>query len=113
MDMVRFGKILDIIEEENLVENAATVGNYLQTRLEALADEYEHFSNPRGRGLFCAIDLPDSQTRDAVIKECIKNGLMILGCGQNTVRFRPPLNITQEQIDEGVDILEKAYKAVG
>tara|TARA_R100000908_G_scaffold59748_1_gene36456 strand:- start:57423 stop:58760 length:1338 start_codon:yes stop_codon:yes gene_type:complete len=110
VDMVRFGRILDIIEEENLVENAAEVGNYLQTRLETLADEHEYFTNPRGKGLFCAIDLPDTHSRDAVIKECIHNGLMILSCGPNTVRFRPPLTITNEQIDEGLDILEKAYK---
>lgn len=110
VDMVRFGRILDIIEEENLVGNAAEVGNYLQTRLEALADQHEYFTNPRGKGLFCAIDLPDGHSRDAVIKECINNGLMILSCGPNTVRFRPPLTITAEHIDEGLDILENAYK---
>ncbi|WP_421774020.1 L-lysine 6-transaminase [Gracilimonas sp.] len=110
VDMVRFGRILDVIEEENLVDNAAKVGNYLQTRLEAFADQHEHFTNPRGKGLFCAIDLPDGHSRDAVIKECVNNGLMILSCGPNTVRFRPPLTITQDQIDEGLDILEKAYK---
>ncbi|MEQ8524761.1 MAG: L-lysine 6-transaminase [Gracilimonas sp.] len=110
VDMVRFGRILDIIEEEKLVENASKVGNYLQTRLEALADNHEYFTNPRGKGLFCAIDLPDGHSRDAVIKECVSNGLMILSCGPNTVRFRPPLTITEDQIDEGLDILEKAYK---
>jgi L-lysine 6-transaminase len=112
VDMVRFGRILDIIEEDNLVENAAKVGNYLQTRLETLADNYEYFTNPRGKGLFSAIDLPDGHSRDAVIKECINNGLMILSCGPNTVRFRPPLTITQDQIDEGLEILEKAYKTM-
>jgi L-lysine 6-transaminase len=110
--MVRFGRILDIIEEENLVENAAKVGNYLQVRLEALSDNHEYFTNPRGKGLFCAIDLPDTHSRNAVIKECINNGLMILACGPNTVRFRPPLTITQDQIDEGLEILEKAYKTM-
>lgn len=110
VDMVRFGKILDIIEEDNLVENAATVGNYLQTRLEALSEQYEYLSNPRGKGLFCAIDLPDSHSRDAVISECMNNGLMILSCGTDTVRFRPPLTITTSQIDEGMEILEQAYK---
>lgn len=110
VDMVRFGRILDVIEEDDLVENAAKVGNYLQTRLESMADEHEYFTNPRGKGLFCAIDLPNTHARDLVIKECVNNGLMILSCGPNTVRFRPPLTITQEQIDEGLDILEKAYR---
>lgn len=112
VDMVRFGRILNVIEEESLVDNAAKVGNYLQTRLEALADQYEYFSNPRGKGLFCAIDLPNGHSRDAVIKECVNNGLMILACGPNTVRFRPPLTISKDQIDEGLDILEKAYKTM-
>jgi L-lysine 6-transaminase len=112
VDMVRFGRILNVIEEDNLVENAAKVGNYLQTRLEAFADKHEHLSNPRGKGLFCAIDLPNGKARDSVINECVSNGLMILSCGPNTVRFRPPLTITQDQIDEGLDILENAYKSM-
>lgn len=111
VDMVRFGRILNIIEEENQVENAATVGNYLQTRLEVLADQHEYLTNPRGKGLFCAIDLPDTHSRDAVVKECVNNGMMILGCGPNTIRFRPPLTVKTEHIDEGLDILIKAYKS--
>lgn len=111
VDMVRFGRILNIIEEEGLVENAAHVGNYLQTRLEALAEQHVHISNPRGKGLMCAIDLPDKHSRDAVIKECIDNGLMILGCGPGTIRFRPPLTVTTAHIDEGMDILEKSYRS--
>lgn len=111
VDMVRFGRILDIIEEDNLVSNAAKVGEHLLSKLQKMTDTHEHLSNPRGKGLFCAIDLPDSHSRDAVISHCIENGLMILACGPNTVRFRPPLNITAEQIDEGLDILEKAYKS--
>lgn len=111
VDMFRFGRILDIIEEDNLVENAAKTGNYLQTRLEALADKHEYLTNPRGKGLFCAIDLPDTHSRDAVINECMDNGLMILSCGPNTVRFRPPLTINNDQIDEGLEILEKAYRS--
>ncbi len=112
VDMVRFGRILSVIEEDNLVENAAKVGDYLQKQLVAFSDKHEHFSNPRGKGLFCAIDLPNGQARDTVINECMANGLMILSCGPNTVRFRPPLTITQDQIDEGLDILEKAYKTM-
>lgn len=109
VDMVRFGRILDIIEEDKLVDNAAHVGTYLLSKLVSLAEKHEHLSNARGKGLFCAIDLPDSHSRNAVIQHCIENGLMILACGSNTVRFRPPLTITKEQIDEGLDILEKAY----
>lgn len=110
VDMVRFDRILEVIEEENLVENAAETGAHLQTKLVEWADTSEYLSNPRGKGLFCAIDLPDTHSRDAVIKECLKNNLMILGCGTKSIRFRPPLTINKEQLDEGVDILKKSYK---
>lgn len=112
VDMVRFDRILEVIEEDNLVENAASAGNYLHQQINNWADEYEEVTNPRGKGLFCAIDLPDTKTRDAVRKEALKNHLMILGCGTKTIRFRPPLTIQKEQIDEGMDILKKSLKAV-
>ncbi len=111
VDMVRFGRILNIIEDDNLVENAAEVGVYLLKKLEALAEKYEYLSNARGKGLLCAIDLPDTHSRNAVINECITHGMMILSCGDKTVRFRPPLTVTKEQVDEGLHILESAYKA--
>lgn len=110
VDMVRFGRILQVIEEDKLVENAATVGKHLQEKLIALAENYEHFSNPRGKGLFCAIDLPDTHSRDAVVKECINHQLMILSCGEKTIRFRPPLTVQKEHIDEGLEKMEQAYK---
>ena len=110
VDMVRFGRILSVIDEENLVENAATVGDYLQKKLVAVSEEYEHFTNARGEGLFCAIDLPNAHARDAVIKECLNNKMMILGCGERTIRFRPPLITQNKHIDEGIEILTKSYK---
>ena len=112
VDMVRFGQILNVIEEDNLVENAATVGNYLNRKLISLTEEFEHLSNARGKGMFSAIDLPDTETRNAVIGECMKNGLMILSCGDKTIRFRPPLTVTTDHIDEGLDIIMKSYKAI-
>lgn len=110
VDMVRFDRILEVIEEENLVKNAAETGEYLHERLEKWTTEEEYINNPRGRGLFCAVDLPDTHSRNAVIKECVNNGLMILGCGTKTIRFRPPLTIQKEHIDEGISILKKSYK---
>jgi L-lysine 6-transaminase len=110
VDMVRFGRILEVIERDNLVENTKKAGDYLLTRLEVLSETCEYITNPRGMGLFCAIDLPGTHARDAVVKECIKNGLMILGCGPNTIRFRPPLTIETHQLDEGLHILEQAYR---
>lgn len=111
VDMVRFGRILQVMEEENLVENAASTGAYLQEKLNDLAETFEEVTNPRGKGLMCAVDFPDSDTRKAVIRECFENRLMILGCGTRTIRFRPPLTVGKEHIDEGIEIFENAIKS--
>lgn len=108
VDMVRFGRILQVIEEENLVENAATVGEYLQTNLKELAKEFDCVSNPRGKGLMSAIDFPNTHVRDAVIEECVNNNLLILSCGTKTIRFRPPLTVSKDHIDEGIKIIKES-----
>lgn len=110
VDMVRFGRILQVIEDENLVENAATTGEYLLEKLQELTQKFEHLTNARGKGLFCAVDFPDSHSRDAVINKCFENNLMILSCGPRTMRFRPPLTVSKEHIDEGIKIIERSYK---
>lgn len=112
VDMVRFGRILEIIEDENLVDHAAQTGDYLQQRITDLADEFDAVSNPRGKGLFCAIDLPDTETRNRVKNECFNNHLLILGCGTRTLRFRPPLIVGKEHINEGLEILKNCLKTV-
>ncbi|MCS7027525.1 MAG: L-lysine 6-transaminase [Bacteroidia bacterium] len=107
VDMVRAGKILEIIEEDNLVENAAIVGEHLLQRLYSVAEAYpDKVSNVRGRGLMCAFDLTSRAQRDALIREAMKEGLFLLGCAEKTIRFRPPLNISKEEIDKGVDIIK-------
>src|SRR5699024_9573652 len=112
VDMVRFGQILKVIEEENLVENAAETGAYLQDKIDDLENEFVSITNSRGKGLFCAMDLPDAETRDALVEQCIENGLMILGCGEKSIRFRPPLIVQEEHINEGIAIIEKSMKEI-
>jgi L-lysine 6-transaminase len=110
VDMLRFQKYLEIIEEENLVENAATVGSYLLSQLEDIEKSNPFVTGARGKGLMCAFDLPNTHARNEVISSCYNNGLMILPCGTNTIRFRPPLNITKDQINDGVDIIKRSIK---
>tara|TARA_R100001143_G_C3360727_1_gene135360 strand:- start:3684 stop:5024 length:1341 start_codon:yes stop_codon:yes gene_type:complete len=110
VDMVRFQRILEVIEEDHLVDHVNEVGDYLQNKLQKLAEEEEHITNPRGKGLFCAIDLPDTHSRDELRKECMKNHLMILGCGTKSIRFRPPLTTQKEHLDEGLEILKQSYR---
>lgn len=110
VDMVRFQRILEVIEEDNLIQNVNETGNYLHQKLTELSEEEEFVTNPRGKGLFCAIDLPNTHARNELLKECKKNRLMILGCGTHSVRFRPPLITTKDHIDSGIDILKKSLK---
>jgi L-lysine 6-transaminase len=108
-DMIRSKKYLEIIQEENLVENARVNGDYLLSRMHELEDKYPSLiSNSRGKGLFCAMDLPDPVKRNHLRDKAFEKGLVILGCGEKTLRFRPPLNITAEQIDEGINILDRS-----
>jgi L-lysine 6-transaminase len=115
VDMVRSERYLQIIEEDHLVEHAATVGAHLLAGLESLqADRPDVFSNARGRGLMCAIDFADTNTRDKVADEAYEMGMVVLGCGRHSVRFRPPLDVEVAEINEALGILgAAAAKVVG
>jgi L-lysine 6-transaminase len=111
VDMVRCQRYLEIIEEENLVEHSARAGAHLLARLQRLQGETpDALSNARGRGLMCAVDLPDTPTRDRVVDKAYELGLMLLPCGHVGIRFRPPLDVTVAELDEGLDILRRAME---
>ncbi len=112
VDMVRFDRILETIEQEDLLANARTQGEHLLSRLAAFEQRFEGVTDARGRGLMCAFDLPDTATRNAVVKRAFQDGLIALGCGVRTVRFRPALTIGQSDLDMGLDILDGALAAV-
>jgi len=104
IDILRFQLILEVIEKENLVENARIVGEYLLEGLQKLAQKYPNWlSNPRGRGLMCAIDLPTGEQRDRMREMLYDEGMIILSCGTSAIRFRPHLNVTQEEIQMALD----------
>jgi L-lysine 6-transaminase len=109
VDMVRFQRILEIIHEEKLVENANTVGTHLLQKLEGLQQEFPPLvSNARGRGLLCAVDLDTAQSRDQLRSKAYDEGLILIGCGDRSIRFRPPLSVTKGEIDEGLHIIRQA-----
>ncbi len=111
VDMVRCKKYLEVIEEEHLVENARKQGEVLLKGLEELQERYpDKVSNARGRGLMCAFDLPSTKLRDEAKKKIYENGVLILGCGERSIRFRPPLTIEREEIEEGLSIIEDVLK---
>ncbi len=108
-DMVRFTKYLQIIQEENLVGNAAKVGEHLQKRLNEIESEFPSLiSNSRGLGLFCAFDMPSAEKRLELRQRAFDKNLLLIGCGETTIRFRPPLNLTKSEADEGIEIIRKA-----
>jgi L-lysine 6-transaminase len=113
VDMVRCQRYLEIIEEEKLVENAAAKGKRLLQGLRSIAGEVgDVMSNVRGRGLMCAFDLPSTEKRDLFIRKLRESGVFALPCGAATVRFRPPLNIADGEVDEALDAISKTLKAL-
>lgn len=107
--------VIDVIEDEDLLANARTVGTHLQDELGALAAEVGEIHEVRGRGLMIGVEFIDPETGEALgdLSEAImhaawKRGLMVLPCGQSTIRFAPPLTITTQQASTAVDIFADA-----
>ena len=107
VDMVRFTRYLEIIEEENLVENAAKMGEYLLNNLTEITNKYDRISNVRGKGLMIAFDFEDSGIRNKFKDILYSNKILVLPCGSRSIRFRPPLNIKKEEIDIALEATDK------
>jgi L-lysine 6-transaminase len=113
-DMVRSRRILEIIEAEGLFDHAAKTGGYLLNELQGLADRHATLvSNARGRGLMCAIDLPDTSVRDDVITRLRGMQVLVLPCGERTIRFRPALNVTTDELKIGVRAFDEVLGRLG
>ncbi len=104
LDMAIGVKTIEIIKKEKLLKHNRIMGEYCVKRLSELSG----IDNIRGRGLMVAFDLPNAKTRDNVIIECVKNGLLILGAGEKSIRIIPPFIIGEKEIDEGISIIQKA-----
>ncbi len=115
VDMVRCTRILEIIEQDKVLDNVLARGQELLAGLQGIQGRFSgQVSNARGRGLMCAMDLPTPEQRRDVIRTCFEDGMVVLPCGTNSVRFRPTLTVSQEVIAEAVKRLEKAVaKVVG
>ena len=114
VDMVRSTRILEVVERDSLVDRAARIGAQMLSGLEDLASESGGvLSNARGMGLLCAVDLPSTQERDSVVRSLREEEKVIaLSCGQNSVRFRPPLVAGLEEVDEAVHALGRVAKSL-
>ncbi|MHA4849118.1 L-lysine 6-transaminase [Rhodococcus sp. MSC1_016] len=105
-DMVRSRRILEVIEDDRLVDRARLMGAHLLERLRQLAAAVPEITEPRGRGLMCAISLPTTSRRDQVVTALReRERVLVLPTGKCGIRFRPPLNVTTAELDAAVDAL--------
>lgn len=111
---------IDVIREENLVERAAALGEYIMNRLIALQDEFELIGDVRGKGLMIGLDLvKDRQTKEHAYKEaakvclrCYEKGLLLPFLSQSVFRVEPPLVITDEQVEQSLEIIADSIREV-
>ena len=109
---------LDIIESEGLLENAASLGAYGIERLNAFKSGHPSIERVDGRGLMIGVEFlgaqgqPLAKFRDEVVDLCFTNGLITLAAGTSTLRIAPPLVITRQEFERGLDIIERAIADV-
>jgi len=102
--------------EDGLVANAAAVGAYLKERLTELKPKHAAIADVRGLGLMIGVEfgradgsgIPDKARRDRVMLKCFEKGLLLLGCGESTLRFCPPLIVTRQEVSTAVEIFDSA-----
>lgn len=111
---------IEVIEKEKLVENAAAMGEVLEKGLFSVysGERFRYANKIRGLGLMRAVDFvyekssrPWPELRNKVIGECLKRGLLVLGCGVSAIRFLPPLIIKKEEIEKAMNIFGEAIDA--
>ena len=109
-------KTIELLEN-GLVENAATVGKYLEDGLRKLQDKHKQIGDVRGLGMMLGVEFvkengePDAELRDKIEMACFNRGLIILGCGTSTIRWSPPLILTKENVDVALEIFDEAIAA--
>lgn len=113
VDMVRCQRYVEIIEEQNLLQNATRVGEHILSGFHRLEEKFlGRVTNARGRGMFVAFDLPDPATRDQTLKSMLDADVLGLASGEHSIRFRPNLALTEAEADEGLDRLDRALATV-
>ncbi len=111
---------LDVIESEKLLDRATKVGGETKKRLEEMMQKYEIIGDTRGLGMMLAHEFVQdrrtkkhaAKSRDKIAEMAFKKGLMLLPCGKSVIRYIPPLNIPQDQLDAGLEILEDCIRTV-
>lgn len=110
VDMVRATRVLEVIRDDNLVDNAAAQGQRWLDGMHAIAEGDDRISNVRGLGLIMAFDMPDGDQRNALLHKMMDHGLIGLSSGDRTVRFRPHLAVTTADMDQCLELTAAALK---
>ena len=111
VDMVRGTRIIEVMREEGLVEHCLRQGQRLLKGLQEIHRDFPGYTlNPRGLGLFCALDLASPELRTATVTKAQELGMIILSTGRQGLRFRPALNLATEDLDLGVELLRQSIK---
>src|SRR5262249_46726408 len=111
---------LEVISSEKLIENAVRMGRVAMKRFNGMKEDYEIVGDVRGKGLFIGVEIVKNkktkergiQESQAVVKACFKDGLILISAGRNTLRVIPALNISREELEEGLDVMESAIAKV-
>ena len=110
-DMVRSQRYFEVIDDEKLVDNAARVGAYFISELQRFQEEFPKLvTNVRGRGLMAAFDLPSGELRDKALAAFMAKDVMVLSSGTRSARFRPALNLSMDEVAEGIKRMERALE---
>ena len=112
--------VLDIIKTDKLLENATKQGNYIKKRLEEMKETHPMIGDVRGIGLMVGVEVvKDKDTKEVapketgeIMMECFRNGLAIVNCGVNVIRWMPPLTITRDLVEPSLEIFEKALSKI-
>jgi len=108
VDMLRAKIIMKTMHEEHLVENSRNVGAYFLKRLQKLSEVYPQMMNVRGRGLMISFDLSSSEERNKLVSTLLTEGMLALKCGKNTIRFRPHLTFSKEDVNTAIGYIQGA-----
>jgi 4-aminobutyrate aminotransferase len=111
---------LDVIEEEKLVANAARLGKRMAARLDEMKERFAIIGDHRGLGLMRVTEFvsdpvrktADPKVRNAIVKDLYEHGVVVLPCGESGIRYIPALNIPEELLDAGLDIIEESIARV-
>ncbi|MBR8465124.1 aspartate aminotransferase family protein [Campylobacter sp. faydin G-140] len=100
--------VLDEIIDNNLLENVVKIGKYAKEKLANLKEKFDSITEIRGKGLLLGIKFNENKiTAKDVVAKALANGLLLVGAGNNVVRFFPPFNVSEKEIDEACEILNK------